>query len=84
MTSEAAMELKTQEQREWVKSSLKTLCRKASLLHKILEHIESQFRASRGMVFEVYLASLRMHLPSEKIQASIAVWNLEPMTQNRT
>ena len=57
--SEAAVELKTWERREWVKSSLETLCRKASLLHKIQEHIEGQLRDSRGMVFEMCLDSFQ-------------------------
>ena len=57
------MELKTQERRESVVSSI-TLCRKASLLHRMRAYIEGQFRTSRGMVFDVCLGSLSIRLPS--------------------
>ena len=52
ITSEAAMELKVWKLREWFVPFLKTDCRKASLKHKIRQHIDGQLRASGGMVFE--------------------------------
>ena len=42
MMSDAAMELKTRDRGDCVGLSVRTLCRKESLLHSIREHIEGQ------------------------------------------
>ena len=62
------MELKTRERRESVASSIITLCSKASLLHRMREHIEGQFRTRRGMVFDVCLGSLSIWKDSSFIE----------------
>ena len=53
-----AMELKSWELRDAF-SSWQTLCRKDSLLHRILAHMDGQFRTRRAMLFDIILVVLK-------------------------